>query len=183
MQVFRPYVDLRRSAAVLDDRRLGKQRVECKQVLKAILRKLGLIDDGLRGWLNHPVVLLYFNEGRPYVRDLVGFFWACVEEWRMRGYSSSIGLEDVDPLLGRIEVTEGTPVTRVHEIEYRRILLVKDPEHYVRAFPREEVIEVLETEPVLVSGINGWLFEDLKSYERAVRRIRRMLEKRVAGGA
>ncbi|MEN3047718.1 MAG: pyrimidine dimer DNA glycosylase/endonuclease V [Candidatus Caldarchaeales archaeon] len=175
MQVFRPYVDWRRSAEVLDDRRLGKQRVECKQVLNAILRKLGLIEDGRRGWLNHPIVLLYFNDGKPYVSDLVGFFRACVEEWRRRGYSSSIGLDDIAPLLARIETTEGTPVTRVHEIEYRRILLMKDPEHYVRAFPREEVIEVLETGPVFVSGINGWLFEDLKRYRRLAARLRSVL--------
>lgn len=52
---------------MLDDRRLGKQRVEAKQVLLAILRKLGVLADGRRGWLNHPVVLMYFKGGRPYV--------------------------------------------------------------------------------------------------------------------
>jgi len=42
VQVFRPYVDQVRSAAFLDDRRLGKQRVELKQVLLAILRRRGV---------------------------------------------------------------------------------------------------------------------------------------------
>ena len=49
MQVFRPYIDHRRSAWFLDDLRLGKQRVEAKQVLLAILRRLGIVNDGRRG--------------------------------------------------------------------------------------------------------------------------------------
>ncbi|MFP3296597.1 MAG: pyrimidine dimer DNA glycosylase/endonuclease V, partial [Vulcanisaeta sp.] len=52
MQVFRPYIDYRRSAWFLDDLRLGKQRVEAKQVLLAILRRLGIVNDGRRGWIN-----------------------------------------------------------------------------------------------------------------------------------
>lgn len=40
MQVFRPYIDHGRSAGFLDDLRLGKQRVEAKQVILAILRRL-----------------------------------------------------------------------------------------------------------------------------------------------
>ncbi|MCS7132121.1 MAG: hypothetical protein NZ918_00135, partial [Aigarchaeota archaeon] len=45
-----------------------------KQVLKAILRRLNLINDGKRGWLNHPIVLMYYNDGRAYIQDLVSFF-------------------------------------------------------------------------------------------------------------
>ncbi|MCS7094410.1 MAG: pyrimidine dimer DNA glycosylase [Thaumarchaeota archaeon] len=171
MQIFRPYVDWRRSADVLDDRRLGKQRVECMQVLNVILRKLGWINDGRKGWLNHPIGLLYYNSGKPYVRDIVGFFNACVQEWVNRGFRNSIDLSDISHLLARVEGTEGTPITRIHELEYRRVLLVKDPAHYVRAFPREEVIEVLETEPVFMSGINGWIFKDMARYRRAVKWI------------
>lgn len=176
MQVFRPYVDWRRSAAVLDDRRLGKQRVECKQVLNVILRRLGLINDGLRGWLNHPIVLLYYNGGRPYISDLAGFFNACVEEWVRRGFRSSISLSDIEHLFTKVEHIDGTPVTRVHEIEYRRLLLIKDPKHYVKVFPREEIFEVIETEPVLISGINSWLWKDMRVHERFVKRVKNLLK-------
>jgi hypothetical protein len=54
VQIFRPYVDHRRSAAFLDDLRLGRQRVEAKQVIKVILRRLGLINDGRRGVVEPP---------------------------------------------------------------------------------------------------------------------------------
>ena len=39
MQTFLPYPDFQISASVLDYRRLGKQRVECKQLLTALQHK------------------------------------------------------------------------------------------------------------------------------------------------
>ncbi|MCS7133323.1 MAG: pyrimidine dimer DNA glycosylase [Candidatus Caldarchaeum sp.] len=175
MQIFRPYVDWTKSAAVLDDLRLGKQRVEAKQVINAFLRKLGLINDGLKGWLTHPIVLLYFNGGKPYLDDVIGFFNACVMEWKKRGKQNNLSLNDIKHLIERVEKTSGTPVTHVHEIEYRRILLMKDPKHYVKVFPQNEILEVLEAEPVKISGINSWIFEDPKIYPRFLKKIKKLL--------
>lgn len=177
VQVFRPYIDWRKSAEVLDDKRLGKQRVECKQVLNVIFRKLDLIRDGRRGWLNHPIVLMYFNEGRPYLRDLEGFFNACVVEWKRRGFKNLINLNDIKYFLERVGGSDGTPITHIHEVEYRRILLIKNLKHYIKVFPREEVLEVVETDPVMISGINLWIWKDLKKYERFIAHIKRLLKK------
>lgn len=168
MQIFRPYIDWGKSAAVLDDRRLGKQRVEAKQVILAILRRLGVVKDGRRGWLNHPIVLLYYNNGRPYLRDLVGFFEATVAEWRRRGHENNISLGDIAGLLEGVEGAEGTPVTHIHEVEYRRLLILKDPCRYLRIFPPDEVEEVLETGPVPIKGINLWLFGAMNEYRKFV---------------
>jgi Pyrimidine dimer DNA glycosylase len=49
VQTFLPYPNFAASAAVLDDRRLGKQRVEALQVLRAVAREA-------YGWKRHPVV-------------------------------------------------------------------------------------------------------------------------------
>jgi len=176
MQVFRPYIDWRMSARVLDDRRLGKQRVEAKQVMMTIFRRMGLIRDGRRGWLNHPIALMYYNDGKPYISDLIGYFNVCVEEWMPSGMRSSISLSDIEHLILGVASAEGHPLTHVHEIEYRRILTLKDPEHYLWAFRREEVLEVFETEPVLISGINSWVFRDEKLYESALRRAVKVAE-------
>nr|KJR73570.1 MAG: pyrimidine dimer DNA glycosylase [Thermoproteus sp. AZ2] len=172
MQVFRPYIDWKRSAAVLDNKRLGKQRVEAKQVLLAILRKAGLLRDGRRGWLNHPIVLMYFNGGRPYIEDLVGFFNAVVDEWRRRGFANSISLEDIRGLLKGVGVS-GTPITHVHEVEYRRILMLKEPCWYLNKFPEDEVEEVFETEPTPIKGINLWLFAAMDKYREFVAKVKR----------
>lgn len=176
MQVFRPYVDWWMSARVLDDKRLGKQRVEAKQVMMVILRKMGLIRDGRRGWLNHPIVIMYYNGGRPYFRDLIGYFNACVEEWRRRGMASSISLSNIEHLISSVASAEGHPLTHAHEVEYRRVLILKSPEHYLRAFRREEILEVFETEPVLISGVNSWIFRNKRLYESALRKAVRMAE-------
>ena len=52
MQTFLPYADPRASAACLDDRRLGKQRVETFQVLRAITWPT-------YGWKHHPVTRMW----------------------------------------------------------------------------------------------------------------------------
>ncbi|MEM3589238.1 MAG: pyrimidine dimer DNA glycosylase/endonuclease V [Nitrososphaerota archaeon] len=168
MQVFRPYIDWKRSAQVLDNKRLGKQRVEAKQVMIVILRKMGLINDGKRGWLNHPVVLMYYNNGKPYFYDLVNYFNACVEEWRHRNMESKISLADIEELIKKVKSAEGHPLTHKHEIEYRRVLILKNPEHYLKVFPIEEVREVFERRPVMISGVNSWIFRNKKLYELAL---------------
>ncbi len=178
MQVFRPYVDWKKSAEVLDDKRLGKQRIECKQVLKVILRKLDLIRDGRRGWVNHPIVLMYFNDGRPYIRDLIGFFDACVKEWKRRGFNNLINLNDIENFLERVNGSDGTPITHIHEIEYRRILLIKNLKHYIKIFPHEEVLEVIKTDPVMINGVNSWIWRDFKKYEKFIKHVNYYLRKR-----
>ncbi|MCF3653812.1 MAG: pyrimidine dimer DNA glycosylase [Aigarchaeota archaeon] len=160
MRVFRPYVDWRMSSRVLDDRRLRKQRMEAKQVIMAILRKMGLIRDVRRGWFNHPIVLMYYNYGRPYLRDFIDYFNACVEEWKRRGMRGSISLSDIEHLTLGVVSAEDHPLTHVHEVEYQQVLILKDPGHYLRAFRREEVLEVFEIEPVLISGVNNWIFKN-----------------------
>ena len=51
VQTFLPYPDFERSARTLDPKRLGKQRVETIQVVRALTRP------GY-GWANHPAVLM-----------------------------------------------------------------------------------------------------------------------------
>ena len=54
MQTFVPYPDLHDSAAVLDYRRLGKQRVEAYQIIRAALHLS-------KGWGNHPATRMWAN--------------------------------------------------------------------------------------------------------------------------
>lgn len=74
MQTFLPFADFARTAEVLDDRRLGKQRVETLQILRA----LHLQD---YGWANHPAVLMW----RGHTAALVTYGLAMVAEWTGRG--------------------------------------------------------------------------------------------------
>ncbi|GAB2697680.1 MSMEG_6728 family protein [Thalassiella azotivora] len=78
MQTFLPFPDFRRSAEVLDAPRLGKQRVETLQVLRAVT-----IDD--YGWGNHPAVTMW--RGRTEALVLYGL--ECVRAWVGRGHADT----------------------------------------------------------------------------------------------
>jgi len=75
MITFHPYSDFRQSAAVLDRQRLGKQRIECLQMVRA------LVGETL-GWRNHPSTRLW----RGYTQALVRYGIAMCDEWQQRGY-------------------------------------------------------------------------------------------------
>ncbi|ADY02014.1 hypothetical protein VMUT_1813 [Vulcanisaeta moutnovskia 768-28] len=168
MQVFRPYIEYRKSAQFLDNLRLGKQRVETKQVLLAILRRMGIINDGKRGWVNHPIVLMYYNNGNPYIDDLINYFYALVDEWESRGFRNSISLNDVEVYLKYVNGIPGTPITPIIAREYRRVLLLKDPCYYIGKLSNDEILELVSTSPVYFKGINEWIRDVYNDYLKFV---------------
>ncbi len=133
MQTFLPYPCFRRSAAVLDDRRLGKQRVEALQVLRALHL------DGY-GWANHPAVLMW----RGHSRALVAYGLAVVEEWCHRGHSDTTRPNIVEFACPREPVAETDlppaelpPWLGLPELHrsHRSALVRKDPALYRAVFP------------------------------------------------
>lgn len=74
MQTFLPYADFVASAKALDQKRLGKQRVETIQVLR------GLITPGY-GWRHHPAVKMW----RGYEEGLVRYGLDMVDVWVATG--------------------------------------------------------------------------------------------------
>jgi hypothetical protein len=78
MQTFLPVADFAESARLLDSPRLGKQRVETLQILRAI----ELPD---YGWANHPAVLMW----RGRTPALVAYGLAMARIWRERGFADT----------------------------------------------------------------------------------------------
>ena len=81
MQTFLPYPDYAASAKVLDRQRLGKQRVENLQIIKALL-------DPTYGWQNHPAVKMWAG----YEASLIEYGNVCIKEWIRRGYKNNMPL-------------------------------------------------------------------------------------------
>jgi hypothetical protein len=79
MQTFLPYPSFIESARCLDSRRLGKQRVECLQILNALLGHS-------KGWVNHPATVMW----RGHVNELVDYAIVMCEEWIKRGYKDTL---------------------------------------------------------------------------------------------
>lgn len=86
MQTFLPLPSFRGSAAVLDNKRLGKQRVECKQILLCLGVPVGEHRPGRKGWRNHPAVRMW--EG--YELQLASYSILVCREWRARGFRDTL---------------------------------------------------------------------------------------------
>jgi len=86
MQTFLPYPDFEESIRCLDYRRLGKQRVEAKQILNILLERTII-----KGWRNHPAVLMW----KHYEESLKLYMNTCIKEWIKQGYRNTMELEEV----------------------------------------------------------------------------------------
>ena len=75
MQTFLPDPDFEASATMLDNKRLGKQRVEVLQMLKAL-------NGESKGRVNHPATRMW----RGYEKALIEYGTAICFEWVCRGY-------------------------------------------------------------------------------------------------
>ena len=87
MQTFLPFKDFTMCAQSLDRYRLGKQRVECIQILCALDDEWALtVFPASKGWRNHPVVKMWAG----YENALKHYYNAIRSEWIARGYKNSL---------------------------------------------------------------------------------------------
>lgn len=82
MQTFLPYKSFERSAKCLDNKRLGKQRVEVLQILKALLQPSSRC---AKAWGKHPAVRMW----KGYESYLFLYGTEICGEWKKRGYRDS----------------------------------------------------------------------------------------------
>jgi hypothetical protein len=143
MITFLPYANFAQTARCLDWQRLGKQRVEARQVLFAItqpddrLRKAGFSkrgkplisyndDTAKPEWRRHPAALMW----RGYASALAQYGDFIIMEWVYRGYNNNMSLSgfldvesiDYPPWLGD---------EKLHN-SHKAALLFKNPEFYQR---------------------------------------------------
>lgn len=87
MQTFLPYHNFEETAKCLDYRRLGKQRVEAKQILNILLNRTTS-----NAWKHHPAVIMW----KGYENCLKYYYNCIVNEWVFRGYKNTMQLEFVE---------------------------------------------------------------------------------------
>lgn len=86
MQTFLPLPSFRDSARCLDYRRLGKQRVECKQLLLALGVPVGEHSPKPTAWANHPAARMW----RRHELSLAHYGEVICREWIERGYNDTL---------------------------------------------------------------------------------------------
>ena len=137
MQTFLPHPDFEQSARALDQKRLGKQRVECLQVLR------GLTVEGY-GWRHHPAVKMW----RGHEEALGRYAFACCEVWVEDGFADTCAATIADELaaVGVRRVRSQEELDRAGALpawlgdddfhrSHRSALVRKDPEFYRARFP------------------------------------------------
>jgi hypothetical protein len=76
--------------SVLDDKRLGKQRVEAAQILRILTGQRLFVTQptgqASNAWQNHPAVLMW----RGHDHWLRAYIAASIREWRARGFNNTI---------------------------------------------------------------------------------------------
>jgi hypothetical protein len=132
MQTFFPEEDINKTVRCLDNKRLGKQRVETIQILNILL---GISPNS--SWKNHPAVKMWKGY-EPYLVKV--YLKKVLEEWERRGFrntkckkhwinfmlnSKIRGENAFKPLWINKEFCEA----------HKSNLVRKDPEHYKKWFP------------------------------------------------
>ena len=139
VQTFLPYPDFAESAAALDPRRLGKQRVEVLQILKA------LATPGY-GWRNHPAVLMWAGHDEALAR----YGLEVCRAWCALGFEDTCAAKILDDLrragaghprsqaeLAAAGALPGWLGDEALHRSHRSALVRKDPERYRARFPDE----------------------------------------------
>lgn len=119
MQTFLPYASFEEVAKTLDNRRLGKQRVEGMQILNVLAQPPGYRG----GWFNHPAVKMW----RGYENALKEYVNTMITEWQRRGYQNNMPYYDLEGVQISYPWWLGDP--RLHR-SHQSNLLRKEPAHY-----------------------------------------------------
>src|SRR4051812_5861487 len=137
MQTFVPYADFEASARVLDAKRLGKQRVEVIQIVRA------LTVPGY-AWSQHPAVLMW----KGYEEALGRYGLTMCEVWLELGFgdtcaatiTADLAAFGVTAIRSQAELAAADALPgwlfdpKVQE-SHRSALVRKDPEFYRKRFP------------------------------------------------
>lgn len=135
MQTFLVYSDFRKSAMHIDNKRLGKQLVETKQIYDTIV-------NNKKAWSNHPAV----NMWRGFELGLLRYGKIHYEEWQER-YLSGLrggklihksGEEILSEYYSRLTEVSKLPSWIYDDqflISHRSNLIRKNPDYYNRFWP------------------------------------------------
>jgi chromosome condensin MukBEF complex kleisin-like MukF subunit len=125
VQTFLPYPNYIRSVQALDNKRLGKQRVEAMQLINILENKT----EG-KGWRSHPALKMWIG----YTNSLKYYCNCCIDEWIRRGFKNTMVKYDVDH--------QNEDPWFIGNVEFHRAmrarLIEKNEEFYLPKFPNDK---------------------------------------------
>jgi len=124
IQTFLPYEDFEETAKCLDYRRLGKQRIEAKQIINLLEKHDRGEDISKEPWGNHPAVKMWMG----CTLALKIYYNAIVQEWIDRGYKNTLSLYHIER--GQCYRIPDVMGNQEFHDSHRSNLLRKDKEFY-----------------------------------------------------
>ena len=137
MQTFLPYADFAESAKVLDLKRLGKQRVEAIQVVRALTR-------AKYGWRHHPAVVMW----QGYEEALGRYGLTITDAWTALGFADTcaatiradLAEDGFEEIRSQAELAEDGALPpwlgdEAFHRSHRSALVRKNPDFYRELFP------------------------------------------------
>jgi len=137
VQTFLPYADFASTMEVLDRKRLGKQRVECIQIVR------GLVRPGY-AWRHHPAVKMWSG----WLEALGAYGLASVHAWVAAGFADTcadtiradLATDGVTHVRGQAELAAAGELPfwlgdEAFHRSHQSSLLRKDPDYYGPLFP------------------------------------------------
>jgi len=178
MQTFTPYADFEKSLRTLDLKRLGKQRVEVIQIVRA------LTVPGY-AWSSHPAVLMW----KGYEEALGRYGLTSCEVWTERGFGDtcaatitadlrSAGIAEIRSYkeLAAADALPPWLFDEAVQLSHRSSLLRKDPGHYGPLFPPDTPRDLDYVWPVRSPAV---IEREQRKEQNARRRAERTAEKLV----
>lgn len=176
MQTFTPYADFEQALRTLDLKRLGKQRVEVIQIVRA------LTVPGY-AWSSHPAVLMW----KGYEEALGRYGLTACEVWTERGFGDTcaatiradLRAAGIPEIRGYDDLLAADALPRwlfdeALQLSHRSSLLRKDPEHYGPLFPSGTPRDLDYIWPVRSPAV---IERERRREENARRRAQRAAEK------
>ena len=151
VNTFIPYSDFTKIAKVLDSKRLGKQRVEAKQILNILLGKAKS-----NAWKNHPAVLMW----RGYETALKYYHNVMIDEWKLRGYVNTMRKYIIPKKIAMPWFLYSKPILD----SYRANLLRKDMEHYSKYFKVNPIY--MKRSYIWISHLNDDQIDTMKNNKK-----------------
>jgi len=123
MMTFLPYPNYIRSVQSLDYKRLGKQKLECMQIIN-------ILEGKPSRYKNHPAIKMWVG----YTNSLKYYCNCCIDEWIRRGFKNTMVKYDVDH---QNEDPWWIGDENFHRAMRAR-LIEKNEEYYLPKFPKDK---------------------------------------------
>jgi hypothetical protein len=163
VNTFIPYSNFKKCAKVLDNKRLGKQRVEAKQIINILTNATDK-----QGWKNHVVTKMWHG----YIPALKYYYNTIVKEWIDRGFENNMELYEIKDKI----IIPWFVSNKSINMSHRASLLRKEFSYYKDKFNENPPLSFMKHKYIWISKLSDELILELKKRKDELVDIERFAE-------